>query len=77
MDKTQLEEAIESPLLAFLKEEVPFRLRELLEIPEERITPEAVDACVNYLYDHSDLMFRYDAIDGCLLTILRNMERES
>lgn len=67
-------EALESPLLSFIKDEVPFRLREILDVSEEQITPELIDMCVNYLHDNSDVMFNYDAIDDSLRTIVTNME---
>lgn len=61
----------EDKLLAFIKQEVPFRLREVLKVPEEKITGELINACTKELYDNSDIMFDYDSIDG-LLSIICN-----
>ena len=65
---------LEHPLYHFIEDEVPFRLREILDIPEEKITPELVSACVEYLKDHSEVMFNYDGIDETLQTIVNDME---
>lgn len=54
------------PLLDFIKNEVPFRLKEVLEFPEEKITKNIIQACVKTLYDDSGIMFDYDAIDRTL-----------
>ncbi len=59
-------EALKDPLGAFIEEEVPFRLEEILEVPEERVTPEAVQACVDALNEDTDVMFSYDRLDEFL-----------
>lgn len=56
-------------LLEFIKKEVPFRLNEYLTLPEGSVTQEVIDACVKALYDESDVMFDYDAIDSKLLEV--------
>lgn len=66
--------ALQHPLWCFIEEEVSFRLRDVLDIPEEEITPEVEKACVEYLKDHSEVMFNYDGIDETLQTIVNDME---
>lgn len=66
-------EALEHPLLAFIKEEVPFRLREILGVPEEDIMPEVIDTLVNALWDDNDPMFDYDGLDQFLTEKLEAM----
>lgn len=53
-------------LLEFIKEEVPFRLKEVLEFPEESITENIVQACIKVLDDDNSVMFDYDSIDRTL-----------
>lgn len=65
MSKSKKEKQYD-PLLDFIKAEVPFRLREVLEFPEEKITEDIEQACIKTLYDDSDVMFDYDAIDRTL-----------
>lgn len=65
---------LEHPLYHFIEDEVPFRLREILDVPEEKITPELVSTCVEHLKDHSEVMFNYDGIDETLQTIVNDME---
>lgn len=62
--------ALQHPLWCFIEEEVSFRLRDVLDIPEEEITPAVEKACVEYLKDNSDVLFNYDAIDDALRTIV-------
>ena len=57
-------------LYHFIEDEVSFRLRDVLDIPEEEITPEIEKACVEYLKNNSDVLFNYDAIDDALRTIV-------
>lgn len=57
-------DALKYPLLAFVKEEVPFRLAEIHGIADA--DPELVDELIADLYDHSDVMFDYDAVDDYL-----------
>ena len=61
---------LEHPLYHFIEDEVSFRLRDVLDIPEEEITPEIEKACVEYLKNNSDVLFNYDAIDDALRTIV-------
>lgn len=63
-------EALKNPLLAFIKQEVPFRLEEVLEVPEGSRTFEIIEECVDCLYESSDVMFDYDALDSFLTGIL-------
>lgn len=67
---TEAFSALEHPLWCFIEEEVSFRLRDVLDIPEEEITPEIEKACVEYLKNNSDVLFNYDAIDDTLRTIV-------
>lgn len=53
-------------LLEFIKEEVPFRLIEVLGMPVDKITDEVIQACVDMLYNDCDIMFDYDRIDRAL-----------
>lgn len=52
------------PLREFIKQEVPFRLSEIFRIPDSELAPHIVDACIEDLYDNSDVMFDYDSIDA-------------
>lgn len=67
---TEALSALEHPLWCFIEEEVSFRLIDVLDIPEEEITPEIEEACVKYLKNNSDVLFNYDAIDDALRTIV-------
>lgn len=51
------------PLREFIKQEVPFRLSEIFHIPDSELAPHIVDACIEDLYDNSDVMFDYDSMD--------------
>lgn len=51
-------------LFAFIQQEVPFRLSEIFHIPDSELAPHIVDACIEDLYDNSDVMFDYDSIDA-------------
>lgn len=51
------------PLREFIKQEVPFRLSEIFHIPDSELAPHIVDACIENLYDNSDVMFDYDSMD--------------
>ena len=73
---TEALSALEHPLWCFIEEEVSFRLRDILDIPEEEITPEVEEACVEYLKNNSDVLFNYDAIDDALRTIVDEYGRE-
>lgn len=66
-----------SPLYNFIKEEVPYRLREIFGYSSEQITPELVDGLVTALYDNSDVMFNYDALDNWLSERLDDRGKEN
>lgn len=53
-----------SALLEYIKQEVPLRLSEVFNIPDDKLTPGIVDACIEGLYDNSDEIFNYDSIDA-------------
>lgn len=59
-----------SPLLDYIKQEVPFRLKEIFNIPDEALSQTAVNDCIFGLYDNSDVMFDYDSLDDFLTGIL-------
>lgn len=59
-----------SPLLDFIEQEVPFRLKEIFHIPDEALSQTAVNDCIFELYDNSDVMFDYDSLDDFLTSIL-------
>lgn len=61
-------------LLAFIRQEVPFRLKNIFNIPEEKISPNIVDVCVWSLYDNSDVMFDYDSMDEHLREVLKEYD---
>ena len=61
-------------LLAFVRQEVPFRLENIFNIPSEKITPNIVDVCVWSLYDNSDVMFDYDSMDDHLREVLKEYD---
>ena len=50
-------------LREFIKQEVLFRLKGSLNIPDGRLSPYIISACVENLYDNSDVMFDYDSMD--------------
>ncbi len=58
-------------LTSFIKQEVPHRLQEILDLPEEQVTDEIVAACVEALNNNSDILFNYDRIDDKLEEILK------
>ncbi len=60
------EQNTDSPLLSFIKQEVDYRLKDIIRVDAENITEELKNACVRKLYDDSDLMFDYDSIDNAL-----------
>ena len=51
-------------LLAFIEEEVPFRMKEVLDI---ETSPDILQVLIEELKDHNDVMFDYDALDGWLM----------
>lgn len=54
------------PLLEFVKQEVPFRLKEIFNIPDDQLSPDIITDLIWSLYDHSDVMFDYDSMDEYL-----------
>ena len=60
-----------TPLSQFIRQEVPYRLVEILEIPPEKITPLVIQECVDLLESNADALFYYDRVDALLLEILR------
>lgn len=55
------------PLLEFIKEEVPFRLREVFTwLPDSAVTEDVIAACVNALWSDTNVMFAYDAMDDVI-----------
>jgi hypothetical protein len=62
-----------SPLLIFIEQEVPFRLREILNVPEKFLTAEVIETCVKKLYTSNDIMFAYDGIDEFLTNTLEEL----
>lgn len=64
------DEKKESALLAFIREEVGFRLVEILGVKEKDITPELIEELAHALDDNSDVMFNYDKLDGYLEGLL-------
>lgn len=62
------------PLLGFIKQEVPFRLKEIFCIPEDLLTPSVVDDIVWSLYDDSDVMFDYDSMDEFISKRLKKFD---
>lgn len=61
-----------TPLLEFLKNEIPYRLFEILEYREETTPPHIVEKIIKWIYD------RYDLIEGDRLEseIIRLYEEE-
>lgn len=62
----------EPALLTFVREEVRFRLQEMLGVREHDITPELVEDLSDLLYDNADVMFNYDRLDEFLAELLDN-----
>lgn len=63
-------EALKNPLLALIKEEVPFRLSEVIGVSEDKQTFELIEEIVDRLYDENNVMFDYDALDSFIIGIL-------
>lgn len=61
----------ERPLTLFLREEVPYRLQEVLDLPNNLVTDELIQTCVAELGENSELMFNHDKIDELLRSVLR------
>lgn len=61
----------EWPLTIFLREEVPFRLLDSLELPEHLLTSELIEACIEELRDKSEQIFNNERVDELLVGILR------
>lgn len=62
------------PLLEFVKQKVPFRLKEVFCIPDDLLTPSVVDDIIWSLYDHSDVMFDYDSMDEFISERLKKFD---
>lgn len=60
-----------TPLSQFIRQEVPCRLVEILEIPPEKITPLVIQECVDLLESNADGLFCYDRIEMLLLEVLK------
>lgn len=69
-------EAIQNPLLAFIREEVPFRLKEVLWLPEEQITSDVIEECIDRLWNNTDVMFDYDGMDRFLEDTVSELTKE-
>lgn len=63
-----------SPLLEFIKKEIPFRLW-LLDI-RGSVPQDIIDQLVEDIYAESDTMFDYDRFDNWILTKLRALGYE-
>lgn len=50
----------------FIEQEVPFRLREILTIPEGKEFDDIAEDCIRTLLENTDIIFDYDAIDELL-----------
>ena len=61
-----------TPLSQFIRQEVPYRLVEIFEIPPEKITPLVMQECVDLLESNADGLFRYDRIEMLLLEVLKD-----
>ena len=61
----------EGALTQFIRQEVPYRLTEILDIPSEQITGEAIQECVETLDNDTSILFDYDRIDKALLDVLK------
>ena len=60
-----------TPLNQFIRQEVPCRLVEIMEIPPEKITPLVIQECVDLLESNADGLFCYDKIEMLLLEVLK------
>lgn len=60
-----------SLLEQFIRQEVPFRLVDVLDIPSERISDAALQDCVAALNSDTSVLFNYDRIDDKLREILK------
>jgi len=58
------------PLSLFIQQEVPFRLKEILEIPPEQLSEELIHNCVEFLDNNTDILLNYDRIDEALRSVL-------
>lgn len=68
-------EALKNPLTAFLQEEVPYRLREVFGMSEDKITPELVEFAVRRLEACSDwAVLDLEAMDGFLANLIEDYE---
>lgn len=70
-EDTENTKTVERPLTIFLREEVPFRLLDSLELPEHLMTGELIEACIAELNNKSEQIFNNERIDELLEGILR------
>ena len=69
-----------SPLLDFIRQEVPFRLTKIFKIPKEEQSENVIEQLVQRLFNNTDVMFAYDKLDWFLYhngkALGLNMDRE-
>lgn len=53
-----------SALRELMNQEVPFRLSEIFNIPDDQLAPHIIEACVDDLCNNSDSIFDYDSMDN-------------
>lgn len=70
-DAAPAHKAEETPLSKFIRQEVPYRLVEVLGVSAEKITAEALRACVDLLEHNTSILFDYDRIDQTLREVLK------
>ena len=63
--------SIHNLLRAFLKNESEFRLKEIFELPSERVTESLVEDVTEALHQNYDSIFNYDTIDSIIDKTLR------
>lgn len=72
---TIVRETMAAPLLGFLREEVPFRLREIFGIHGEDQDLDLVSSILAHLYENSDILFDYDREDTVIGQLLKELDR--
>ena len=63
-------DALNYPLKAFTQKEAEFRLKNIFHVSESDITSELINDVASWLYDDSNIMFDYDAIDNLIEGVL-------
>ena len=53
-----------SALRELMNQEVPFRLSEIFNIPDDQLAPHIIEACIDDLCNNSDSIFNYDSVDA-------------